>query len=384
LAKAAYNYQVSLKDPGRFAHGGKYIIQLLYDSIEDVNAALATPVDLSSARRIDHGHFAGSEEAFRHWDEDGMVPGSCSKCHSAAGLPLFVRDGVAISQQPSNGLMCGTCHSDLSEFTIYEVEQVTFPSGATLSLDDPASNLCINCHQGRESTVSVDRRIGEVADDEVSESLRFVNPHYFAAGATLFGTDAKGGYEYEGQAYSGRNEHVSGFDTCAECHSIHELEVVVEECGECHEGVETEEDLTSIRVSEVDYDGDGDLAEGIAGEIAAFRDELYVAMQAYAANTAGTGIVYDPLAYPYFFNDLNGDGVTDPDEVNGENQFNTWTPRLLRAAYNYQYSAKDPGAFAHNADYVLQMLYDSLADVGGNVAGKTRPEVVPTAAAEGG
>ena len=104
LAKAAYNYQTSLKDPGNFAHGGKYTIQLLYDSIEDLNQAISTPVDLSVANRIDHGHFAGSEEAFRHWDEDGAVPGSCSKCHSAAGLPLFIEQGVSIEQPHANGL----------------------------------------------------------------------------------------------------------------------------------------------------------------------------------------------------------------------------------------------------------------------------------------
>ena len=81
LLRAAYNYQVSQKDPGTFAHGGKYIFQLMYDSIEDLGG------DVSNLHRIDHGHFAGSEEAFRHWDEDRAVPASCARCHSADGLP---------------------------------------------------------------------------------------------------------------------------------------------------------------------------------------------------------------------------------------------------------------------------------------------------------
>jgi hypothetical protein len=378
LAKAAYNYQVSLKDPGRFAHGGKYIIQLLYDSIEDLNEALAEPVDLSNARRIDHGHFAGSEEAFRHWDEEGMVPGSCSKCHSAAGLPQFIHEGVTTSQPTANGLMCETCHNnvDAGEFTIFEVESVQFPSGANLTLEEPQSNLCINCHQGRESTVSVNNAIGDSPDDEVAEGLGFRNVHYFAAGATLFGGEAQGAYQYEGQEYVGRNEHVGGFDTCVECHSIHELEVEVGECADCHEGVETKEDLMTIRVSETDYDGDGDVAEGIAGEIDTISEALLVAIQAYANNNAATdSIVYDPHGYPYFFIDTNGDGVADPDEANFGNRYVTWTPALLRAAYNYQYSQKDPGAFAHNAPYVIQVLYDSLADMGGDVSAMTRPTV---------
>ena len=46
---------------GRFAHGGKYIIQLLYDSLEDLNMAISEPIDMAAMSRIDHGHFAGSE-----------------------------------------------------------------------------------------------------------------------------------------------------------------------------------------------------------------------------------------------------------------------------------------------------------------------------------
>ena len=51
LLKAAYNYQTSIKDPGAFAHGGKYIIELLYDSIEDLNTKLAEPVDMTALNR---------------------------------------------------------------------------------------------------------------------------------------------------------------------------------------------------------------------------------------------------------------------------------------------------------------------------------------------
>jgi hypothetical protein len=367
LAKAAYNYQVSQKDPGEFAHGGKYIIQLLYDSIESLNEAISTPVDLSAANRIDHGHFAGSEEAFRHWDEDGAVPGSCSRCHSAAGLPLYIEQGVSIEQPTANGLNCATCHNDLTTFTRYESESVEFPSGATLSLIEVDeengldANLCLNCHQGRESTVSVDRLIGDLGDDELSETLRFLNIHYFAAGASLFGTEAKGAYEYAGQEYNGRNEHVSGFNVCIECHSTHALEVKYEECSDCHEGVASEEDLQNIRVSEVDFDGDGDVTEGIAGEIATMREALLLAMQEYAAGIEGVdGITYNSDAYPYFFNEA-------------EENYSTWTPTLLRAAYNYQYATKDPGAFAHNGAYVMQALYDSLNDIGGDTTGMTRP-----------
>ena len=48
-----------------------------------------------------------------------------------------------------------------------------------------------------------------------------------------------------------------------------------------------------------------------------------------------------------------------------------------RQAYNYQYVAKDHGAFAHNPHYVIQLMYDSLADLATvtdvDMAGLVRP-----------
>ena len=52
----------------------------------------------------------------------------------------------------------------------------------------------MTCHQGRSSKLSVDGAIeaAAVGDDEVSEDLGFINIHYFAAGATMFGSEAMG------------------------------------------------------------------------------------------------------------------------------------------------------------------------------------------------
>jgi len=373
LLKAAYNYQTSIKDPGSYVHGGKYIIQLLFDSIEDLNAAIAEQVDMTAMHRIDSGHFAGSEEAFRHWDEEGVVPGSCAKCHSDVGLPTFLSEGVNVSVTPSNGLACATCHDDLQEFTRYEVESVKFPSGAVIDSGESDTNLCMNCHQGRESTVSVDRMIGDTEPDAKAENLRFLNPHYFAAGATRHGTEAKGAYEYADKEYVGFFDH-GNVNECSDCHQTHALVVDAEEvCAECHEEVATNEDMVNVRYNFADYDGDGDDQEGIYFEIQGMREALWAAAQAYAAETVGTAIAYDEHAYPYFFVDTNGNGTVDEDEANGDNQFADWTPRLLRAAYNYQYSGKDPGAFAHNPRYIMQTLYDGIEDLGGDVSAMTRP-----------
>lgn len=370
LLKAAYNYQTSIKDPGAFAHGGKYIIELLYDSIENLNGKISTPVDLSLAHRLDAGHFAGSEEAFRHWDgeEGGIVPGSCAKCHAGSGLPTLLKDAANVSAPATNGLLCSTCHNDLTTFTRPAVEKVTFPSGAQLSLNVPDSNLCINCHQGRESKVSIDKVIAGLPPDKPSEKLRFLNVHYFAAGATLFGTDAKGAYEFAGQEYLGQNKHVEAYSNCTQCHDTHKLTVKTAECKACHGS----EDIETFRSpgDTIDYDSDSDTTEGVAGEIETLKEALYTAIKDYAAKTAGAAIAYNASVYPYFFADANGNGEADADEK----AYATWTPRLLTAAYNLQYVTKDPGAFAHNGKYIVQILYDTLVDLKVEVKGLARPK----------
>jgi hypothetical protein len=99
------------------------------------------------------------------------------------------------------------------------------------------------------------------------------------------------------------------------------------------------------------------------------EEMLYTEIQAYAAETVSAAIVYDAHSYPYFFADPNANGAVDE----GEGGYSTWTPRLLKAAYNYQYAQKDPGAYTHNGQYIIQALYDSLEDLGADVSGMVRP-----------
>jgi hypothetical protein len=381
LLEAAYNYHLVVKDPGAYAHNAKYVIELLYDSTADLNTALSNPIDMSKLHRIDAGHFAATEMAFRDWDAEGEVPATCSKCHSASGLPLFIKEaaassdtvtGVTIAQPVSQGFECSTCHDTANFPATYSVPAVKFPSGSVLTLGDGSpANLCMECHQGRESTVSVDKVIGDKPVDTVDSSLRFRNPHYFGAGATLFGTEAKGAYEYAGQTYIGQSPHITAGQTCVTCHNAHNLEVNTQLCAGCHGGAT---DPKTIRMGNTDYDGDANTTEGMYDEEVHMSDLLYAAIQTYAKDKAGSPVVYSADSYPYYFIDTNGNGVADPEELTSSNAYASWTPRLLRAAYNYQWFQKDPGAFAHNGKYMIQVMYDSIKDLGGDVSKLTRPE----------
>ncbi|MDZ7801908.1 MAG: cytochrome c3 family protein [Trueperaceae bacterium] len=365
LVRAVFNYQLVAKDPGAYAHNAKYVIQLMHDSIVDLGealdgtqqeeqeetarapgsgllasapsstifdgdrAALARLVQaqqdpFQGIQRDDAPHFRGSDDAFRHWDEDGAVPGSCSKCHSGEGLPFFLREGVTASQPLANGLQCKTCHTDLDTFSVYEPEEVAFPSGAVHAFEATDSNLCASCHQGRESGRSIVDATEGLDDDQISEQLSFINPHYFAAAATRFGSEAQGMYEYPDATYAGLYEHRQGPDRgptqCTECHTPHTQEIQADGCNECHDAG-TVGALDTIRERQADFDGDGDTGEGIAHEIRTMQETLYGALLDYARDTVGTPIVYDESSYPYFFVDTNGNGEVDAGEAAYPNRY---------------------------------------------------------------
>jgi hypothetical protein len=314
-------------------------------------------------------HATHSAEAFTHWNKDGNIPMECTRCHSTPGfLDYLGADGSAAGKVDrvapvGTVITCLACHNSRA----VTLTSVTFPSGLTVK-DQGADARCMACHQGVESTNSVNTAVGGKADDTVEPKLEFINVHYTAAGAMMFGTSARVGYEYAGKTYAGRFQHQAPFTRCTTCHELHTVAVKVNDCAACHKEVTDKTSLRKIRVSKVDFDGNGDVNEGIAQEIEHLRGRLLNAILDYAKTVSGKPIVYKLEVFPYFFADTNGNGVADADETKFPNRFKAWTPRLLKAAYNYQFVTKDPGAYAHNPTYAIELLYDSLSDLGVKVS----------------
>ena len=407
LARAVYNYQFVSKDTGGFAHGAKYQIQLLYDGIADLNIGLGEPAapegitrdgipNIGDVRsrlenrqdrlprsaaatgtyiRDDEGHFDGASEAWRHWDGDGEVRNSCARCHSATGLATYLETGAnAETESLSNGMLCTTCHT--SPPALRSAPAVTFPSGAILSMGD-SSNLCITCHQGRASKNTIDAKVAG------NPPYTFSNIHYFPVGAVLFGTEAKGFYEYAGKIYAGKriwSNHNGRFGTCVQCHMSSEglydgVEKVQTnhnvhkpnpaDCVGCH-GFDSSQPnpgfnpanfkFSGIRPGNTpDYDGDGNTEESLENEIRSIEAVLLAQILSYATNTIGVPIAYDAHAYPYFLKAAGG-------------SYRDFDAALLKAAYNYHASIKEPHGYIHNSRYIAQLLVDSIGDLGGNVA----------------
>ncbi len=356
--------------------GWKAVAVAGFLGIATTGTGLAQEADMEALvefwRASPHGD--ATAEAFTHWDDEGEIPPTCATCHSGAGMKVFLEAGGGepgiIDRPVATGTLvdCDTCHSDEAK----ALSSVTFPSGAEVANIEKGA-VCMVCHQGRESTQSVNMSVADIDADTVDAELAFINVHYGIAAATQGGGEVHGGYEYDGKSYMGRFGHVPPASTCIDCHDPHSTEVALESCTGCHDA----ETPDAIRMSPVDFDGDGDTSEGIAAEIARLHDVLDEAITAYARNVASAPILYAPN-YPYYFADTNGDGVADADETVVPNSYKSWTPRLLKAAYNYHFVREDPGAYAHNPHYALQILYDSIESLGERVevelAGLSRPE----------
>ena len=241
-------------------------------------------------------HAHKTSEPFTYWDKQGTIPVACSGCHSTPGfLDLLGADGstAGVVDRPApvgTVITCIACHNS----TTRALTSVTFPSGA--KVDNLGANArCMTCHQGRTSTNTVANAVTGQDDDAVNTRLTFVNIHYRAAAATLYGSIAHGGYEYSGKTYAERFQHVESHNRCIACHEAHSTAVRATDCGACHKQAADGKSLRDIRIRTIDYDGNGNADEGIAQEIENLRNRLHSAIVTYARTVVKKDIVYDFL-----------------------------------------------------------------------------------------
>ena len=177
-------------------------------------------------------HARRDAEPFNHWNKEGNIPVTCARCHSTPGfLDYLGADGTAAGV-----------------------------------VDHPAPiGTVITC---------VARATAGLGDDAVEPKLQFINVHYAAAGATLYGAEVRVGYEYTGKSYAGRFQHRAPYNHCTGCHETHTVEIKFKDCAACHREVSDKASLHRIRTSTIDRDGNGDVNEGIAQEIEHLRDRL--------------------------------------------------------------------------------------------------------------
>jgi len=333
------------------------------------------------------------------------VSQSCTQCHGGSdGFRFYVQYGVGKTDvEPDNGLDCATCHDNVGksdvegeEWKRITVDSVKLPSG--VEIDDDASTaedrICGTCHQGRESGIDVDAAIA------AGGSRGFINVHYKPAFATKLGGMSKIGAHYktaggQDKPYANAWTH-TGPKTCVGCHSPkntnHSFEVAdnVDDDGEltcklCHTTITDVREIRSTGTTNVpsrvgiDYDGDP-ATTTLHDEVLGLAKRVLIAM--HAASPNGNKICRGE-SHPYFFVDTNGnagaDGKCEASESSRSNAYsfdlsNAVQQKLMRAAYNYQLAVEEPGIWAHNFDYIHQLLYDALVDLGVDVGALPKPK----------
>lgn len=307
------------------------------------------------------GHSDAASVSFSYWNSAGAIPPVCAVCHSGVGFRSFhgldgSAPGLPEHPVPVGGVVdCETCHNT----GLSSIAEVTMPSGISHPVTTGEAS-CMTCHQGRAAGITITRAVDGKSQDVPDPALSFINPHYATAAAALLGGYGGMGYQYPGKDYSGRFLHARPIQTCASCHDPHSLAVAEETCLTCH----TLGSAADIRIARVSYDGSGDIRKGIRQDISANAVRLMDMLKDYAAKVAGVPLHYDGSRHPYFFADANGDGVAD--QADGRPvPYAAWTPRMLKAAYNWKFVGSDKGIHVHNPHYALELLYDSMEDLSG-------------------
>jgi len=301
---------------------------------------------------------------------------ACQRCHTATGAMNFLNspanyspanndfshlfDWSAATGSPQNELLyCSSCHNDVATGGLRNPGAITETYPAATAGADPAvvaypdlssSNVCMGCHLGRE--------IGQnVKNDTDADGVRsFINSHYLAAGGMIFNVS---GYEYAGQTYDNFGFHKQvgqanalGTGTngpCVTCHMSgpepHTFTAAAGNtaCGSCH----------------------GGLTDAILEDS---KHEFHLALEELNQALAARGIHFFP-AHPYFYQAANGQGgaFTNWESVAtalgvglGVDPTGTGWKNVMGAAFNYNLIEHDPGAFAHNRQYALKLIQDSI------------------------
>ena len=341
------------------------------------------------------GHGATAAPPWNYYDFKNVLFGNtafdCNRCHTTTGFIKYITTGDttawgSTSDKTKEMLGCNACHIDYS-FALrstnpakgkYTGGEVTYPDVGT-------SNLCLNCHVGRESG----NTIKNIQRNYTSAG--FVNSHYLTAGGIVFGEIA---YEYAGRDYTdpvGYKHRYIGTSDSRGKNTLGNPVVAVNSgpCVGCHLANKTQpgEKHTFkpyIIVAGASKEAATPLSPTCAGchtnpdrtllEVT-WKPRYQKALLSlkYFLETNQYRKLYFSSRNPYFFRDSDGDGVLSVSEVVGSNVQKKWHSvggpeadeavtgkNNMGAAFNYNLLIHDRGGVAHNRYYTRRLIYDAI------------------------
>jgi hypothetical protein len=353
------------------------------------------------ARNSGHGDIHG--EGWIHYRWKGADRASCQRCHTTSAFISTITGGpksltFAANDNTKQTLYCNACHVD-NTYAVRSTGAVTndYGDGVIVTFPDIGkSNLCMNCHTGRENGDSIKASPADFT------KTGFINSHYLTGGATVY---ASSGYTYAGLSYANPSyfQHdkvgTSSFPTtgsggpCVGCHmqpARHTFKPVTLD--------PTTEAITSIasNVCSTCHTGGFTLTAASLNEE---KEDYEAALQALQTALAGKGLYFGPNN-PYFFTAPYVTGYTETGSCSANLAIRNWqtggttnyawngsncttastvgTPGAagtgqnnMGAAFNLNLLRHDYGAFTHNSVYVRRLIYDGIDWIDDNTLNNT-------------
>jgi hypothetical protein len=337
------------------------------------------------------GHGSTTAPPWNYYDFKSRV-GECNRCHTTTGFIKYITTGDSTawgsaSDKTKEVLGCIACHINYS-YALRPAHQVTsnYTGGEVTYPNIGTSNLCLNCHVGRESG----NTIKNIQRNYTSAS--FVNSHYLTAGGIVFGEI---GYEYENRDYSdpvgpdkiyrhryigtsdarGNSAVASNSGPCVGCHLANKIQP-----GEKHTfkpyvltGTSLSPTCETSGCHGVTATRQTPLDKAWLQNIQQPRYQAaLLALKYFLASNSYRKLFFASIN-PYFFSDSNGDGVLTLTEAVSSNPQKKWHSvggpvtdpivtgkNNMGAAFNYNLLIHDKGGVAHNRFYTSRLIYDAI------------------------
>lgn len=258
----------------------------------------------------------------------------CVRCHTTEGFVEEQVKGRTLTQGETDrivkdaiardkGISCDACHGSRADgtFDLRDRQPLRMPKG----------ELCGSCHNGQTVVFADFRDRGEMIRHPTREML-----------LGTAGSESPGHATWTDTAHSGFE------DQCVACHydpevagATHTFAPQVATCAQCHAGLGT-----FNRPSANDWDGDGNVAEGIQGEVRGLQDRVKAALVVNPEITFTAGGFFEYGAAT----DHKLTGATEAEK---------------RAAYNWYSVEYDGSAGVHNAARAVQLLQRSYRELTG-------------------
>ncbi len=275
-------------------------------------------------------------------NESGPGREACVGCHTGAGFIAKMKGAPADTSYTA--INCTTCHEPHGDNTgtaghLVRPSSVTLADGTKIE-EGGKGMLCMNCHQAR---VNAEKYVATTAG-----SARF-GPHHGPQADMLAGTNA---ITYGKNIPSSAHGSIAE-DACVTCHMQAVAETapgfaqagghtfrmatagdaknqpieLVAACKSCHG-----KHVDGFNFTLFDYDGDGTI-DGVQTEVQHLLDKLSSMLP--PNDKPKTALTID----------------------------STWTPKQLKAAFNWTYVTEDRSKGIHNTAYTVGILKASIADL---------------------